>query len=123
MEAKSHTGESIMKTIRRDKLARDIQKGLYLATCRYDFNGMTDGPETGDGQWRPARIRTPKYEFYTDNFGRNNQRCIDHDQKPGFCNFDASDFKSSVGYACYGENGIINFTIHSNCCYELKRVA
>lgn len=110
-----------MKTLRRDKLMRDVAKGLYLAKSVFTHDAMNDSIEYGDGVWKLARIRHPKFETYTNQVGNTQSRCADPDLKPGHFNMDEFDFRSSSGSA-WIENGIVTLHVHSNCVYELKRV-
>ena len=96
-----------MKTLRRDKLKRDIQKGLLEGKCTmhltddYRFDASNNfGKSEG---WAPIVIREVG-EFF-----------------PGKINLHESDFESGSGGASINEEtGVVSFRVHSNLYYEFR---
>ena len=114
-----------MQTIRRDWLRRQIEAGQIEARCNYhltdDYRGDA-ADNFGKTEWMPARIRHPRFETYTSPWGAECQRCVDHDDPPGFLHFFASDVEGKSGMAYWESEpeGLIRFRIHSNAAFSMR---
>jgi hypothetical protein len=97
-----------MKTIRRDKLKRDILKGLYVCKCSFR--------QTDDYRYDLA-FDSGKTDYKQINILENGNK-RDYDK----VNLYADSFTSQVGSAWENEDGTVTLSIHSNLSYELKRV-
>lgn len=94
------------RTIRRDKLMRDIKKGLIEGKvdfhygyddATYDFHGKKTDP------WIPVSVIKDNKEWKEGKF-----------QIPEW------KFKSKSGFASKDDKGIIHFASHSNEGYSLR---
>lgn len=94
------------KRIRRDKLMRDIEKGLLLGKCDFHYTddyAWDNACGFGRTELMPCRIRKDR-----------------NDIPKGFLSFDRDDFSSSyrTGGAYQDEAGVIHFEVHSNLSYS-----
>jgi len=94
------------KTVRRDKLKRDIEKGLYLCKC--------NGRYTDDYAW-DAASNYGITEFMEVNIVKTNS-----ERKEKHINLWESDF-SGYGNAWENEDGTVTLWIHSNLSYDLVK--
>lgn len=118
-----------METIRRNWLRKQVELGRVEAKCEMhltDDYAFDAAYNFGQTDWKPARIRQPKWEVYVNERGSALDRCVDDDLRQGFINFLASDFSPSykTGHAYWQnkEQGLIHFSIHSNLRYTLRIV-
>jgi len=96
----------MLKTIRRDKLKRDILKGKYVAKCSYSFSDDARYDYMSDEN-------TAFKEIHLVSEGKR-----DYDK----INLYESDFDSQVGRAWENADGSVSFVVHSNLAYDLKKV-
>jgi hypothetical protein len=96
------------RTVRRDKLKRDIQKGLYVCKCNHRY--------------------TDDYAYdYASNYGETDfmeVKVQDHNGREhgkGILYLHPEDF-SGYGNAWENEDGTVTLWIHSNLSYDLKKV-
>src|SRR3990167_3862053 len=117
-----------MSTINRRKLMNDIAKGLYEAKCDYSMtddyafdNANNFGRMT---EWKSARIKAASvWEEVTLQNGNIGHRLISDDFKEGFVNFSEWEFRGKSGGAYTGTNGEVNFWIHSNEHWTLRKIS
>lgn len=88
-----------MKTIRRDWLRKQVEKGAVEMIGSRNFDDMYG--QTISENVLPVRINV-------DNW------------KDGFCNLYVSDFTTKSGCAYQNETGIITLIIHSNSSLKLR---
>jgi hypothetical protein len=96
------------KTVRRDKLKRDIQKGLYVCKCNYRY--------TDDYRYDNATDFGAS-DYKEINIMDENNRKHDYDKM----NLWKDDFSSQVGTAWENEDGTVTLIVHSNLSFNLKR--
>lgn len=110
-------------TVRRDWLKRQIEKGNMEAKTvfeiEHDGNGSND---VYGGEWKPARIRHPRFEEFVNQWGTTLTRCADPDFRDGWMNFNESDFRSGSG-SCYRTGTNYCLHVHSNAVYEFRTKA
>lgn len=112
-----------MKTIRRDWLKRQIEKGNIEAKCNHKFTddyAFDNAYNFGKTDWMPARIKHPQYETYTNEIGSVLTRRTDDDLKDGYLNFREDDFGYKSGMAYYNDDGSIHFSVLSSESYTLR---
>jgi hypothetical protein len=97
----------MLKTIRRDKLKRDIAKGLYVCKCNYHF--------ADDARYDYISDENTAYK-QINLISEGNKR--DYDK----INLRLSDFDSQVGRAWENADGSVTLVIHSNLSYDFKKV-
>lgn len=106
-----------MKTVRRDWIMRQIDKGNIEAKCTYnytdDFYAWEDrNRNIFSTDWLPVRISRPKFD--------SSYRYSDVDRIDGHINFMPHELKSRSGSAWWNEDGTITLLVHSNLCYTLR---
>ena len=111
-----------MKTVRRDWIMRQIDKGNIEAKCIYHYSDgyAWDAETSGGTDWLLARIRRPKFEPTVLSSGMLIERCTDPDYVYGCISFEKIDFKTGSGAAWWNEDGTITLLVHSNLCYTLR---
>ena len=103
--------DKMTKTIRRDKIRRDIEKGLMEARCKYRYtdNYIWDSASNfGKTDWMPARIQKNSDDFIP---GMMNFR----DDPDGF-----SDFRTKSGAAWWKDDGTITLLVLPGTSFALR---
>lgn len=113
------------KTIRRDWLKKQIDKGVVQAKCDihltddYAFDNAAGFGKTG---WMTARISRPTWTTITLPNGIERDVIDDHDFVDGQMNLHEHDFAGKSGSAYRNTDGTITLRVHSNLIYSLRLV-
>lgn len=97
----------MIKTLRRDKLLRDLRKGLHYGMCNYrhtDDYAFDDSHNFGKTNFLEVNIRTESKD----------------PSKEGHINLWESDFRGSCGSAWINDDGTVTLVVHSNLSYDFK---
>jgi len=114
-----------MKTIRRDWLKKQIEKGNVEAKCNYimtDDYAFDDAYNCQRTGWKPARISNPTWKEVTLQNGITQTVQDSDDLKDGYTNFRDYDFTMSTGRAYWNEDETISFCPLSSEYYTLRIV-
>lgn len=116
------------KTIRRDWLKKQIEKGNVEAKCNYhltDDYAWDNAVNFGKTEWLPARVAPERqWEEITLQNGNTTHRLINSEEmyKEGFITFERHDFTYSTGWASWDddEHTQISFCPLSGESYDLR---
>ena len=114
------------KTLRRDKLKRDIQKGLLEVKCNYRYTddyAYDAASNYGKTDWMDAALEPEEGFGYSQEpmqFVGGEFKNMPQPRKENTIYFDDYDFKGSCSRAVINELGEIRFRIHSNLSYTLR---
>lgn len=113
------------KTIRRDWLMKQIDKGVVRAKCDMhltDDYACDNASGFGKTGWMAARISRPTWTTITLENGIERDIVADHDFVDGQMNLNEHDFTGKSGSAYRNDDGTITLRVHSNLVYLLRLV-
>ena len=112
------------KTIKRNWLMKQVEDGKMEVKCRYhltDDYAFDNANDFGKTEWKPARIRHPRFETITLQNGNEIQTCVDSDCKDGYLNMMTCDFEGKAGAAYKQDDGEeITLRVYSGLVYTLR---
>jgi len=112
-----------MKTIRRDWLKRQIEKGNVEAKCQHDLTDdyqFDNANDFGKTDWMEARMSRPTYKEVTNYVGNKVTVVDDRDFIDGIMNFKDYEFTGKSGGAYRTNDETIHLYVHSNLSYTLR---
>lgn len=111
-------------TVRRDWLRKQVEAEKMECRCdgHYTDDYLLDAAGNfGKTEWKPARIRHPRFEPREMPGGFTRDVCVDPDTRDGFMNMMECDFTGNCGRAYAAADGkTISLHVHSNLSYTLR---
>lgn len=112
-------------TVNRRWLMNKVKRGKaevcrrYRVTDDYQYDNASNFGKT---EWLPARIRSPKYEEFTED-KITVTRCTNDDRLPGYFNLDACIFGWKSGRAYWNDDDDTITLTGAGECYTFRILA